>query len=131
MATTNRATSTGTKGNGKASTAPEQEKPKKATGGYKVGYKAADNLLRIDVDVTPGKAIDKTDTGKPVFARNEGRLHEIKTTDGRLLRVHVYVDEVLQEAPKAVATTSTPAGVSEDEWAAFQQFQAWQKAQGK
>jgi hypothetical protein len=103
-----------------------QEAAPKPTGNYSFGYNAKTNEYQIK-----GKLdlLDHTSTGKPVYVRIPGRLVEFKTSDGRTLRFSVYVDEITDEPKKA--ESGAPAGVDAKEWAAFQQFKAWQASQGK
>jgi hypothetical protein len=131
MATTKNApTSTGKaapKGNTGASK-PKVES-EKVYGGYTFGYNVKTHEWTIKGVAKPGEHIDTTPTGKPVYARNEPRLVEFKASNGRTLRFAVYVDELPQESDKA-PEVSAPAGVSAQEWADFQQFQAWKRSQG-
>jgi hypothetical protein len=104
-----------------------QEAAPKPTGNYSFGYNAKTNEYQIK-----GKLdlLDHTSTGKPVYVRIPGRLVEFKTSDGRTLRFSVYVDEITDVKPVA-AESGAPAGVDAKEWAAFQQFKAFQASLGK
>lgn len=134
MAATAKNTASTGKGKATANNAPTEikaESSKKVYGGYSFGYNATTHEWVLKGKADPKAPLTQTSTGKPVYACVEGRYVEYVASDGRKLRYAVFVYEEPTKAEVKAAEASAPAGVDAKDWAEFQAFQAFKKAQGK